>query len=67
MHSKADRRLIETVKVIEKHLEKNEKWFQYPEKKMNELDAEIQNWDKEFLQGMAKFEEVMVEIEKIME
>ncbi|WP_245183528.1 hypothetical protein [Lentibacillus salicampi] len=60
-------RLVRTLRIIEKHLDKNEKWFRYPEKKMQSLDTEIHAWDKEFQQGIATFENVMDEFEKIME
>jgi hypothetical protein len=62
-----DDRLIRTLQVIEKHLDKNEKWFQYPEKKMHAINASIQAWDKEFKQGIATFEKIMDEFAKIME
>ncbi|SFA82803.1 hypothetical protein SAMN04488072_102156 [Lentibacillus halodurans] len=60
-------RLIRTLQIIDKHLGKNEKWFQYPEQKAESFNAEIESWDKEFSLRAAKFEAVMDELEKIME
>ncbi|RDW18287.1 hypothetical protein CWR48_11935 [Oceanobacillus arenosus] len=52
---------------IEKHLEKNEKWFQHPEKKMHTFEKNATNWDKDFIEGINAIEGVMKELEKMME
>lgn len=52
---------------IEKHLEKNEKWFQHPEKKMKTFEKNAGEWNSEFLKGIGSIEEMIKELEKNME
>ncbi|MEN1967206.1 hypothetical protein WMZ97_03915 [Lentibacillus sp. N15] len=52
---------------IEKHLGKNEKWFQRPEKRMKELDDKLEKWNTEFLEGIGNLELLIEELEKRME
>ncbi|AIF42792.1 hypothetical protein [Virgibacillus sp. SK37] len=59
---------------IEKHLDKNEKYFRLPEKKMAEWDAEkaalekeMDIWNKGFLNKISAFEKLIHELEKKME
>lgn len=52
---------------VEKHLGKNEKWFQYPEKKMYELEQNMDIWNEEFIQRMGAVEEMIKRLEENME
>lgn len=52
---------------IEKHLEKNEKWFQHPEKKLHTFENNAAKWDKAFIEGITSIEGLMKEFEKMME
>ncbi|MEW9674941.1 hypothetical protein ABRT01_01925 [Lentibacillus sp. L22] len=52
---------------IEKHLEKNEKWFQYPERRMGEWDEQLDKWNNDFLEGIGHLESLIKELEKKME
>ncbi|RLL45078.1 hypothetical protein D8M04_09420 [Oceanobacillus piezotolerans] len=60
-------KLLYNVKVIEKHLEKNEKWFQQPEKKMKSFEKNAGAWNKEFLEEISNIEKVMKKLENYFE
>ena len=52
---------------IEKHLDKNEKWFQHPEKKMHTFESNAAKWEGDFIEGMKSIEGMMKELEEYME
>lgn len=49
---------------IEKHLDKNEKWLQYPEKKMGAFEIDFNEWNRSFLEQMGKIIEAFHGLEK---
>lgn len=53
-------RLIQNIGIIGKHIEKNEKYFRYPEKKVQPTVTEIEN-------QMTQLENEMVQWEKLLE
>ncbi|WP_164669446.1 hypothetical protein [Virgibacillus doumboii] len=67
MANKPEPRLLKNLRIIEKHLAKNEKWLQYPEKKMHHFEREMDVWNKEFLSGISNVEKMIHELEKRME
>lgn len=67
MHSRSRIPWLRHLRDIEKHLEKNEKWFQYPERRMSELDEQLEKWNGDFLEGIGHLERLMEELEKEME
>ncbi|MFS0672025.1 hypothetical protein [Ornithinibacillus sp. 179-J 7C1 HS] len=60
-------KLIKNLEIIEKHLERNEKWFQNPEKKMVAFDKEMTLWNNRFMKNIQEIENWMKEFEKRME
>ncbi|WP_026905761.1 hypothetical protein [Paucisalibacillus globulus] len=60
-------KLIKNLGIIEKHLEKNEKWFQQPEKKMITFEKEMGEWNTRFLKTIGEMEHWITELEKKME
>ncbi|MFD2045369.1 hypothetical protein ACFSTA_16915 [Ornithinibacillus salinisoli] len=52
---------------IDKHLDKNEKWFQRPEKKMQDYEKDMDKWNDSFLSNMQTIEDWIKELEKKME
>lgn len=67
MAGKPNNWLFKQLQIIEKHLEKNEKWFQYPEKNMMTLEQDIGEWNTKFLSNMDNIEQFMQRIEKYMD
>ncbi|GFZ77209.1 hypothetical protein GCM10010978_18450 [Compostibacillus humi] len=57
----------EYAEVIAKHLEKNEKWFQAPEKKFKTFEKNAEKWNSQFLKDMAIIEKWIKKLEKKME
>ncbi|MBU5267480.1 hypothetical protein [Virgibacillus proomii] len=53
--------------VIEKHLQKNEKWMQFPEKKAVAVEKDMNKWNESFLGNIRKIEDLIKELEKRME
>ncbi|WP_047985918.1 hypothetical protein [Ornithinibacillus californiensis] len=60
-------RLIKNLGIIEKHLAKNEKWLQHPEKKMISFEKEMHEWNGRYLKTIKEIENWMRELEKRME
>ncbi|MFD1852104.1 hypothetical protein [Oceanobacillus bengalensis] len=58
---------LKNVKVIEKHLEKNEKWLQYPENKIRIFEKNAGEWNNDFLKNISEIEKVIHELEKKLE
>ncbi|GAA0444898.1 MAG: hypothetical protein ACQEWU_16115 [Bacillota bacterium] len=52
---------------IEKHLGKNEKWLQFPEKKAKNIEQDMEKWNNEFLKMISNVEDIIKELEKKME
>ncbi|CDQ40624.1 MULTISPECIES: hypothetical protein [Virgibacillus] len=52
---------------IEKHLGKNEKWLQFPEKKVKAFEEEMDQWNSDFLSMITNVEDLIKELEKKME
>ncbi|WP_096270265.1 hypothetical protein [Paucisalibacillus globulus] len=61
------KKFIEELGIIEKHLEKNEKWFQQPEKKMISYEKDMNEWNKRFMKTIGEIEKWVKEFEKKME
>ena len=61
------KKLIKNLGIIEKHLEKNEKWFQQPEKNMIAFEKEMDEWNTRFLKTISEIENWIKELEKKME
>ncbi|GAA0260745.1 hypothetical protein [Virgibacillus chiguensis] len=53
---------LHNMDVIDKHLQKNENWLQYPDKKAEQWEMEIVNWNEVFLKQMAQIENALLEI-----
>lgn len=60
-------KLIQDLGVIAKHLEKNEKWFQQPGKKIAEFEKDMGDWNTRYLQTIRDIEKWIKELEKRME
>lgn len=60
-------RFIHNLGIIAKHLEKNEKWFQQPSKKMAEFEKDMGEWNARYLKTIGDVEKWMKEFEKRME
>ncbi|WP_156288899.1 hypothetical protein [Oceanobacillus salinisoli] len=58
---------LKNLRIIEKHLEKNEKWFQRPEEKMKSFEKDAVKWNEEFTKKISKVEAIIKELEKKME
>jgi hypothetical protein len=61
------KKLLKNLGIIEKHLEKNEKWFQQPEKKLMAFEKDMDEWNKSFLKTITDIEGLIKELEKKME
>jgi thiamine kinase-like enzyme len=59
--------LIKNLQIIEKHLDRNEKWFQYPEKKMVAFEKDMDEWNTRFLKSIQEIESWVKELEKKLE
>ncbi|RFA37085.1 hypothetical protein CAI16_03160 [Virgibacillus dokdonensis] len=53
---------LHNMDIIDKHLQKNENWLQYPDKKAEQWEMEIGNWNEAFLKQMAQIENALLEI-----
>jgi hypothetical protein len=60
-------KLIKNLGIIEKHLARNEKWFQQPEKKMLAFEKDMDDWNKRYLKTIGDIEYWIKELEKKME
>ncbi|GIO25781.1 hypothetical protein [Ornithinibacillus bavariensis] len=60
-------KLIKNLGIIEKHLERNEKWFQQPEKKMLAFEKDMDEWNRRYLKTIGDIEYWIRELEKKME
>ncbi|MUK90559.1 hypothetical protein GMD78_19570 [Ornithinibacillus sp. L9] len=58
---------IKHIQAIDKHLDKNEKWFQYPEKRMLEFEKRMDQWNGRFMKNMNVLEDWFDKFEKKME
>ncbi|WP_162880803.1 hypothetical protein [Paraliobacillus sediminis] len=52
-------RLIQNIGIIGKHIEKNEKYFRYPEKKVQPTIKDIENQMNQFENEMLKWEKLL--------
>jgi hypothetical protein len=59
--------IIRFAKALEGFLAKNEHWFLKPEEKINKLEQQLAEWDKEFLALIGHVEFWIKELEKRME
>jgi hypothetical protein len=59
--------LIRFLGSLERFLSKNEGWFQKPEERIAAFEKEMQEWDKQFLEGIGNVELLIKELEKRME
>ncbi|NBJ70910.1 MULTISPECIES: hypothetical protein [Clostridia] len=53
---------LQNMDIIDKHLQKNEKWLQYPDKKAEHLEMEIDAWNDAFLKQIVQIENVLKKI-----
>ncbi|WP_047982362.1 hypothetical protein [Ornithinibacillus contaminans] len=60
-------KLLKNLGVIEKHLEKNEKWLKNPEKRMITFEKQIGEWNTRYLQTINEVDYWMKALEKKME
>ncbi|MEN2767618.1 hypothetical protein [Ornithinibacillus xuwenensis] len=58
------KKLLKNLGIIQKHLEKNEKWFQHPEKKMGQFEKDMDEWNNRYLKSMNEIEKWIKELEK---
>ncbi|WP_284139394.1 MULTISPECIES: hypothetical protein [unclassified Virgibacillus] len=64
MAEKPEIPFVKQLDIIEKHLDKNEKWFQYPEGRMLDFDKMMSSWNTGFLEQMQQLEKIMKDLEK---
>ncbi|WP_042224665.1 hypothetical protein [Oceanobacillus manasiensis] len=58
---------LQHVHDLEKHLDKNEKWLQLPEKRFNTFHNEAEAWEEDYLNNIRDIESFMKEMEKEMD
>ncbi|RKQ32643.1 hypothetical protein [Oceanobacillus halophilus] len=62
-----EKQWIDNLRILEKHLEKNEKWLQRPEEKIKTFEKNAANWNRDFNKKISDLEESMKYLEKRME
>ncbi|MBC5637257.1 hypothetical protein H8S33_10620 [Ornithinibacillus sp. BX22] len=59
-------KLMKNLEIIERHLEKNEKWLQSPEKKKVLFEKEMIAWNTRFMKNITDIENWIKDFEKRM-
>ncbi|API90999.1 hypothetical protein J32TS6_28800 [Virgibacillus pantothenticus] len=60
--STSEPKWLQNMDIIDKHLQKNEKWLQYPDKKAEQWEMEIDAWNDAFLKQIVQIENVLKKI-----
>ncbi|SET15980.1 hypothetical protein SAMN05216389_106100 [Oceanobacillus limi] len=67
MANEPDSYWIKQLDAIIKHLDKNEKWLEYPDEKIQEFEKDFDEWNSPILEDVEKLEKWLEDLDKKME